>query len=81
MNRQAMMAHCIANKAVNITDFDVENELWVYDELDDVAKALLIQYGLDFIVDVKFALALEEDDGDDNEQQTTHPEATEGDEG
>jgi hypothetical protein len=79
MNRQAMMAHCLANKSINITDFDVENELWVYEELDDISKALLIQCGLDRIVELR--LALEEDDGDDNEQQTTHPEATEGDEG
>jgi hypothetical protein len=81
MNRQAMMAHCLANKSINITDFDKENDLWVYDELDDISKNVLIQCGIDLLVEIKLGLALEEDDGDDNEQQTTHPEATEGDEG
>ena len=72
------MVHFINNKTINITDFDQEAELWVYDELDDVAKALLIQYGLDLLVEIR--LSSEKDDGHDDGQQEAHSEATEGDE-
>ena len=49
----AKVAH--GEQKINITDFDTDTKMWVYDELPEDAQELLIQIGLDLLVDVFLA--------------------------
>ena len=46
----AKVAH--GEQKINITDYNLGTDMWVYDELTEDTQELLIQLGMDLLVDV-----------------------------
>ena len=56
----AKVARGVVQK-INITDFDTDTRMWVYDELPEDAQEMLIQLGMDLLVEVFLAKQTEKD--------------------
>ena len=53
MTREELYAKVAGDEQkINITDYNLDTGMWVYDELTEDAQELLIQLGMDVLVNV-----------------------------
>lgn len=67
MTRNEMMDHAIGK--INITDFDPDTLLWVYDDLDEITTKLLVQLALDNLAQIKVEQMNDQESGEETSDQ------------